>query len=206
MNFPDVPVEPETLSEAEQLSLLTRSLIGVAKELIGSISEFKEMPCKSLEERMYANLERQSTRVDELNGKYNALGGLNQKPLAVVPLRLYVEALDTIGDPEKVFINMKSGSIAKPSLRNMVDLYGEVINGEEALLLELARLRGENERLTASNTALSAASKDLMNAFQHAMILGHEIIVGLGGQCDDPWLMIHQEPSVQALKTALEQQ
>ena len=52
-----------------------------------------------------------------------------------------------IRDPESVFINMKAGKIAKPTLRSMVDLYGEVINGEDALLLELARLRGEIEEM-----------------------------------------------------------
>lgn len=206
MKFPEVPVEPEVLSKTDQLSLLTRRLIDVAKELLGSIYEFKNLPCKSLEERMYANFERQSIRLDEFNREYNALGGLDQKLLAVVPMRLYVEALDAMGDPEKVFINMKSCNIAKPSLRNMADLYGEVINGEDALLLELARLRGVNERLAASNAALGSASNDLLSAFQHSLVVGHERIVNLGGRCDSPGVMFSQEPAVRAMKEALEQQ
>lgn len=52
-----------------------------------------------------------------------------------------------IADPDQVFVNMKTGAIAKPSLRSMVDLYGEVVNGDEAQLLEIARLRAENEAL-----------------------------------------------------------
>lgn len=52
-----------------------------------------------------------------------------------------------ISDPEAVFVNMKRGTIAKPSLRSMIDLYGEVVNGDEAQLLEIARLRAEVEAL-----------------------------------------------------------
>lgn len=52
-----------------------------------------------------------------------------------------------IATPESVFINLKAGKIPKPSLRSMIDLYGEVINGEDAQLLEIAKLRVENEAL-----------------------------------------------------------
>lgn len=52
-----------------------------------------------------------------------------------------------ISDPEAVHVNMKRGTIAKPSLRSMIDLYGEVVNGEDAQLLEIARLRAEVEAL-----------------------------------------------------------
>ena len=52
-----------------------------------------------------------------------------------------------ISDPNTVFTNMKAGKIAKPTLRNMVDLYGDVLNGDEAQLLEIARLRAECEGL-----------------------------------------------------------
>lgn len=52
-----------------------------------------------------------------------------------------------IGNPETVFLNMKRGTIAKPSLRCMIDLYGEVVNGDEAQLLEIAKLRAEVEAL-----------------------------------------------------------
>lgn len=60
-----------------------------------------------------------------------------------------------IGSPEYVFVNMKAGAIAKPSLVNMVDLYGEVVNGAEAQLLEIARLRGQLQALEhAANEVL----------------------------------------------------
>lgn len=52
-----------------------------------------------------------------------------------------------ISRPETVFIGMKRGTIAKPSLRSMIDLYGDVPNGEEQQLLEIARLRAEVEAL-----------------------------------------------------------
>jgi hypothetical protein len=58
-----------------------------------------------------------------------------------------------ISTPEAVFINMKAGTIPKPSLRSMVDLYGEVINGEDAQLLEIARLRAEIEDLRRRPTS-----------------------------------------------------
>lgn len=52
-----------------------------------------------------------------------------------------------IATPESVFANLKAGKIPRPSLRSMVDLYGEVVNGEDAQLLEIAKLRAENEAL-----------------------------------------------------------
>lgn len=52
-----------------------------------------------------------------------------------------------IADPESVFVNMKRGTIAKPSLRSMIDLYGEVTNVDEAQLMEIAQLRADVERL-----------------------------------------------------------
>jgi hypothetical protein len=48
-----------------------------------------------------------------------------------------------IADPRLVFENMKAGTIAKISLRSAIDLHGEVINGDDALQLEIARLRAE---------------------------------------------------------------
>lgn len=48
---------------------------------------------------------------------------------------------DAIATPESVFINLKAWKIPKPSLRSMVDLYGE-----DAQLLEIANLRAEIER------------------------------------------------------------
>ena len=61
---------------------------------------------------------------------------------------------DAIATPESVFINLKAGKIPKPSLRSMIDLYGEVINGEDAQLLEIAKLRAERDQLKAENEAL----------------------------------------------------
>lgn len=50
-----------------------------------------------------------------------------------------------IADPEAVFVNMKRGAIAKPSLRSIVELYaGEVLNGEDVLQAEILRLREVN--------------------------------------------------------------
>lgn len=60
-----------------------------------------------------------------------------------------------IATPESVFINLKAGKIPKPSLRSMIDLYGEVLNGEDAQLLEIAKLRAENERLRKLPTCWS---------------------------------------------------
>ena len=72
---------------------------------------------------------------------------------AIEDLRLRTELMEqfnqlkaAISDPEQVFINMKAGSIAKPTLRSMIDLYGEVVNGDEAQLLEIGKLTAENER------------------------------------------------------------
>lgn len=59
-----------------------------------------------------------------------------------------------IATPESVFINLKAGKIPKPSLRSMIDLYGEVVNGEDAQLLEIAKLRAERDQLKAENEAL----------------------------------------------------
>lgn len=74
-------------------------------------------------------------------------------------LKLKADGFDmlkaVIGSPEYVFVNMKAGAIAKPSLVNMVDLYGEVVTGPEAQLLENARLRGQLQALEhAANEVL----------------------------------------------------
>ncbi|MGE8452806.1 MAG: hypothetical protein ACN6OP_19730, partial [Pseudomonadales bacterium] len=62
-----------------------------------------------------------------------------------------------IETPESVFLQMKAGSIPKPTIRSMVDLYGEVVNGDEAQLLEIARLRAELGELKAENERLADA-------------------------------------------------
>lgn len=64
-----------------------------------------------------------------------------------------------ISDPAAVFVNMKRGTIAKPSLRSMIDLYGEVVNGEDAQLLEIARLRADRDRLQEEKEALESQER-----------------------------------------------
>ena len=56
-----------------------------------------------------------------------------------------------IKDPETVFLNMKRGAIATPSVRLWSKLFGEVLNDDDARLIEIARLR---ERLAELETAL----------------------------------------------------
>lgn len=79
-----------------------------------------------------------------------------------------------ISDPESVFVNMKRGTIAKPSMRSMIDLYGEVVNGDEAQLLEIAKLRAEVERLNLH----------VENAQQHALTMGNKAIDLAGREID----------------------
>lgn len=57
------------------------------------------------------------------------------------------QLLAAISSAESVFVNMKRGTIPTLSVRCMVDLHGEVVNGEEAQLLEIAQLRTEIEAL-----------------------------------------------------------
>ncbi|WP_443190964.1 hypothetical protein [Pseudomonas indica] len=64
-----------------------------------------------------------------------------------------------INDPEIVFINMKAGTIARPTLRSMIDLYGEVVNGDEAQLLEIARLRADVEAMRQASAPHPFAQK-----------------------------------------------
>lgn len=73
-------------------------------------------------------------------------------------LRKQVGALQ---DPEVVLVNMLRGSIAKPSARSIGKLYGGVINGDEAQLVEIARLRAalaeETLRADTAERALKSA-------------------------------------------------
>lgn len=55
-------------------------------------------------------------------------------------LKAMIEALK---DPETLLVNMMRGTIATPSVRGFSKLFGDVINGEDAQLLEIARLREE---------------------------------------------------------------
>ena len=56
-----------------------------------------------------------------------------------------------IKDPVTVFLNMKRGAIATPSVRLWSKLFGEVLNDDNAQLFEIARLR---ERVTELEAAL----------------------------------------------------
>lgn len=52
-----------------------------------------------------------------------------------------------IADPEAVLTNMMRGTIAKPSLRSMLTLFGEVFNTEDAANIEIATLRARLQEL-----------------------------------------------------------
>lgn len=55
--------------------------------------------------------------------------------------KLQAQWIDALQDPEVVLVGMLRGSIAKLSVRSFVKTHGEVINTEEAQLLEIAKLR-----------------------------------------------------------------
>jgi hypothetical protein len=55
--------------------------------------------------------------------------------------------VERLKDPEVVLVNMLRGSIAKPSVRSISMLYGEVLNGDDAQLLEIAKLRAYSGEL-----------------------------------------------------------
>ncbi|MCF5059094.1 hypothetical protein GIW54_21600 [Pseudomonas proteolytica] len=66
-----------------------------------------------------------------------------------------------ISTPESVFINMKSGRIARISLRSAIDLHGEVINGDDAQQIEIARLRTEVAGLRTGYEAYEQVNAEL---------------------------------------------
>jgi len=55
--------------------------------------------------------------------------------------------MESLQDPEVVLVNMLHGTIARPSARAISKLYGEVLNDEDARLLEIARLRAREDEL-----------------------------------------------------------
>lgn len=57
--------------------------------------------------------------------------------------------LPDLNDPETVLVNMLRGTIAIPSVRSWSKLFGDVLNDEDARLLEIARLRAELSALKA---------------------------------------------------------
>lgn len=64
------------------------------------------------------------------------------------------QLLESLKDPEAVLINMMRGIIAKPSVRAFSKLFGDVINGEDAQLLEIARLREERAKASQRGEAV----------------------------------------------------
>lgn len=80
-----------------------------------------------------------------------------------------------ISSPEAVYLNMKSGAITKPTLRSMADLYGEVVNGEDAQLLEIARLRAENEALRSGHAIKRLSCAEVRETFNQAYYQPREI-------------------------------
>lgn len=66
-----------------------------------------------------------------------------------------------ISTPELVFVNMKAGRIAKISLRSAIDLHGEVINGDDAQQIEIARLRAEVAGLKTGYQAYEQVNAEL---------------------------------------------
>ncbi|WP_448120504.1 hypothetical protein [Pseudomonas veronii] len=69
--------------------------------------------------------------------------------------------LAAISTPESVFINMKAGRIAKISLRSAIDLHDEVINGDDAQQIEIARLRAEVAGLKTGYEAYEQVNAEL---------------------------------------------
>ena len=84
---------------------------------------------------------------------------------ASIDLRRDLEGLraqvDALQDPEVVLVNMLRGNIAKLSARSISKLYGDVINGDEAQLAEIARLRA---LLAEETLRADTAEKDLESA------------------------------------------
>ena len=60
---------------------------------------------------------------------------------------------NSLSDPESVLVNIMRGSIAKPTLRSMLTLYGDIYNTEEAASSRIAELESELEQV---NKALEA--------------------------------------------------
>lgn len=65
--------------------------------------------------------------------------------------RAIAELRESLADPEAVLVNMMRGTIARPSVRALSKLFGDVINDEDLRLLEIADLREECERLRKLN-------------------------------------------------------
>lgn len=59
--------------------------------------------------------------------------------------RAMIASIASLADPEVVLVNMMRGTIAIPSVRALSKLFGDVINDEDARLLQIAHLREELE-------------------------------------------------------------
>lgn len=102
----------------------------------------------------------------------------------------------TISDSESVFVNMLRGTIAKPSLRSMVKLYsGEVLNGEDALQLELVK---ERQR---ADVAVADANDAERKVIQQAQRIGK--LEGLLNRVRQADALSHACPLWKAIDAAL---
>ncbi len=61
-------------------------------------------------------------------------------------------------DPEAVLVNMLRGDIAIPSVRSWSKLFGEVLNDEDARLLEIATLRAQIAERDAAMAAQASST------------------------------------------------
>lgn len=89
-----------------------------------------------------------------------------------------------ISTPELVFINMKSGRIAKISLRSAIDLHGEVINGDDAQQIEIAKLRAEVAGLKTGYEAYEQVNAEL-NAKNEVLLSALTCMTSMYGHCWD---------------------
>lgn len=82
-----------------------------------------------------------------------------------------VAVLSALQYPDVLLMGMLAGKIAKLSVRSFVKTHGEVLNGDEAQLLEIARLREACNKefesvqlLDTENTQLRLRIKELESA------------------------------------------
>lgn len=111
-----------------------------------------------------------NAREEQVSTLLNSCDILRSEELRVTAELAKIKA--ALSNPESVFINMKTGAIAKPTLRSMVDLYGEVVNGDDAQLLEIARLRAENQILHDQVKVLQADPNSWQSGYDRGRELG----------------------------------
>lgn len=76
---------------------------------------------------------------------------------------------DALKDPEFVYVNMLRGLIARPTMRQLVALHGEVPNGEDAQLARIAELQAQ----LASTPALREVTDEDVDAVFKAAYPDH---------------------------------